>query len=182
MKSTGPGFGTVNVVVTGLTVPSGNPGIDTFAFDALTNDSPNNPNPLLIGSTVADPGPAVTVNWPSPPGRVSVTVSEGVQTPFGVGVGVGVTVGVGVGVGVGVTVGVGVGVGVGVAVGVGVGVGPPEKHCALIFTPAARAVAVRVKSTGCPGFGIVKVAVTGACVPGANAGIVTAAFIELNTE
>ena len=34
-----------------------------------------------------------------------------------------------------------------------------------------------MKSTGCPGFGIVKVAVTGLNVPGGNPGIVTLAFV-----
>lgn len=41
VKSTGwPGLGTVNVVVTGLVVPNGNAGIDTFAFDELTRLMP----------------------------------------------------------------------------------------------------------------------------------------------
>ena len=112
--------------------------------------------------------------------RLRSALGVGVTVGVGVGVMVGVGVGVTVGVGVGVTVGVGVGVGVGVAVGVGVG--PPPVHCALIFTPAARAVAVSVKSTGCPGLGIVKVAVTGECVPGVNAGMFTEAFVALISE
>ena len=126
--------------------------------------------PVSIGSTVTDPDPAVIAsNWPAPPGRVSVTVSTGVQTPPGVGVGLGVGVGVGVGLGVGV------------GVGVGVGAGPPV-HCARISTPAKRLVALNVKSTACPGFGTVNVAVTGLNVPGVNAGIVTVAFVALTSE
>ncbi len=120
-------------------------------------------------------------NWPKPPGRVSVIVSVGVQTPgAGVGVGVGVGVAVGVGVGVAVGLGVGVGVGVGVAVGVGVGAGPPV-HCARINTPEKRFVALSVKSTG-PALGIVNVAVTGAKVPGTNAGMLTTAFVAVTSE
>lgn len=93
-----------------------------------------------------------------------MTVSVGVHTPAGVGVGVGGTgVGVGVGgTGVGVGVGgTGVGVGVGgTGVGVGVGAGPPV-HCARISTAFIREDARNVKSTGCPGTGIVKVGLTG---------------------
>jgi hypothetical protein len=128
VKSTGcPGFGIVNVVVTGLTVPRLNAGTVTLALLLLTTVKPWRPTPELTGSTVTEFNPEL-IDWNAPrlPGNTSVTVSVGVQTPgFGVGVGVAVGVGVGVGVAVGVGVGVGVtvGVGVGVAVGVGVGVG-----------------------------------------------------------
>ena len=52
-------------------------------------------------------------------------------------------------------------------------------HCALISTPLNRPVALRVKSTGWPAFGLVKVAVTGLNVPGVNAGMLTIAFVAL---
>ncbi len=176
VKSTGCDvFGIVNVVVTGPNVPSVNAGMFTVAFVALTSDSPCNPFPVLIGSTVTDPDPAVIAsNWAAPPGRVSVIVSVGVQTP-------GTGVGVGVGVGLGVGVGVGVGVGLGVGVGVGVGGGPPV-HCPCISTPENRVVALKVKSTGCEVFGTVNVAVTGPVTPGVNAGMLITAFVVLTTE
>lgn len=113
-------FGRVNVALTGPVVPNGKAGMATFAFVALTSVRPCSPTPVLTGSTVTVPGPAVIdVNAAALPGNTSVTVSVGVQNALGVGVGVG---GIGVGVGVGGT-GVGVG-GTGVGVGgTGVGVG-----------------------------------------------------------
>lgn len=108
------------------------------------------------------------------PGNTSVTVSVGVHVPPGIGVGVGVG---GTGVGVG---GTGVGVGVG-GTGVGVGAGGPPAHCARISNAFALDDALRVKSTGCPGFGIVNVAVTGAVVPDVKPGMLTFAFVELTT-
>lgn len=57
---------------------------------------------------------------------------------------------------------------------------PP--HCALIRTTLMRADARSVKSTGCDGFGIVNVTVTGLNVPNGNCGIVTLAFVALTTE
>ena len=106
----------MKVAVTGLVVPNAKAGIFTFAFVALTTEKPCNPILVLIISTVTDPDPAAMVSkavWL--PGKTSVTVSVGTQTPGGTGVGVGVG-GTGVGVGVG-----GTGVGVGV-VGPGFGV------------------------------------------------------------
>jgi hypothetical protein len=172
----------VNVAVTGLNVPGGYPGIVTFAFVAETTVKLCSPmNELSPMSTVTLPGPAVIEsNTPALPGETSVIVNDGVHVPAG---GVGVGVGVGVAGGVGVAVGVGVGVGVGVAVGVGVGVGgggPPE-HCARIRSAFVLAEALNVKSTGCPGFGTVNVAVTGLNVPCGNAGMFTFAFVELTT-
>jgi hypothetical protein len=55
----------------------------------------------------------------------------------------------------------------------------PPPHCARISTPLNLDVALNVKSTGWPVFGIVNVAVTGLNVPGVNAGIVTTAFVAL---
>ena len=52
-------------------------------------------------------------------------------------------------------------------------------HCALINTPLKRVVALNVKSTGWPAFGLVKVAVTGLNVPGVKAGMLTIAFVAL---
>ncbi len=124
----------MKVADTGPVVPNGNAGIVTLAFVALTTEKPCNPIVVLIISTVTDPDPAAMVSkavWL--PGKTSVTVSVGTQTPGGTGVGVGVG-GTGVGVGVGGTgvgvgvggTGVGVGVGgTGVGVGFGVGAGPP---------------------------------------------------------
>lgn len=182
VKSTAcPVFGRVNVAVTGLNVPGANAGIVTIALDELTTVSDWRPGLTSAGSTVTVPLPAVMEeNAAEPPGNTSVIVNVGVHVPppgVGVGVGVGVAVGVGVGVGVGVAVGVGVGVAVGVAVGVGVGPGAPE-HWALINIAWNLAEARNVKSTGCAGFGMLKVAVTGLCVPGVNAGMVTMAFDE----
>ena len=74
-----------------------------------------------------------------------------------------------------------VGVGVAVGVGVGVGPGPPPAHWARISSPFERADVRRVKSTGCPGFGIVNVVVTGLTVPRLNAGTVTLALLLLTT-
>jgi hypothetical protein len=54
-------------------------------------------------------------------------------------------------------------------------------HCALISTPLNRLVALKVKSTGWPAFGLVNVAVTGLNVPGVNAGILTTAFVALSS-
>lgn len=158
----------------------------TFAFVALTSDMFCSPRPVLAWSTVTDPLPAVIAsNAAALPGNTSVTVSVGVQVGLpGVGVGVGGTgVGVGVGgTGVGVGVGgTGVGVGVGgtgVGVGVGVGDGPPL-HCALIRTALTRDDALSVKSTACPGLGIVNVAVTGLLVPKVNDGMFTLALVAL---
>lgn len=150
----------VNVTVTGLYVPGGNDGTVTFALTAFVTPSACRPTPAVDASTVTLPGPAVTAsNPPLLPGNTSVTVSVGVQTP-GTG---------------------GVGVGTGVPVGVGVGVGGSPVHCARISTALCRADARSVKSTGCPGFGIVNVAVTGLYVPRGNDGIVTFAFVALTT-
>lgn len=112
-------------------------------------------------STMTDPGPAV-IDWNAAalPGITSVTVNTGVQVPPGVGVGLGE----------------------GVAVGVGVGVGPPPpEHCARINIAFCLDDARKVKSTACPGFGIVNVAETGLTVPGVNAAIVTLAFVALTS-
>ena len=49
-------------------------------------------------------------------------------------------------------------------------------------TPLNRLVALKVKSTGWPLFGTVKVAVTGLKVPIVNAGILTVAFVALTNE
>ena len=57
----------------------------------------------------------------------------------------------------------------------------PPPHCALISTPLNRLVALNVKSTGWPAFGLVKVAVTGLNVPDVNNGIVTTAFVALSS-
>ena len=57
---------------------------------------------------------------------------------------------------------------------------PP--HWARISTPLNRVVARSVKSTGCPVFGTVKVAVTGSNVPNAKAGMLTLAFVALTSE
>lgn len=110
VKSTGcPGFGAVNVTVTGPKVPAGNAGMLTFAFEAVITLKPVRPLPESAGSTVTDPAPAVIdVKAPEEPGKFSVTERVGVQPPFGVGVGVGVMT------------------------GVGVGAGPPPAHCARI--------------------------------------------------
>ncbi len=170
VKSTGcEEFGRVNVAVTGLVVPNAKAGIFTFAFVALTTEKPCKPIVVFTMSTVTTPDPALIASNPARlPGKTSVTVSVGTQTPGGTGVGVGVG-GTGVGVGVGGTgvgvgvggIGVGVGVGgTGVGVGFGVGAGPPV-HCALMRTALIREDARSVKSTGCPGTGIVNVAVTG---------------------
>lgn len=186
VKSTGcDAFGLVNIAVTGVVVPNGNAGMLTFAFDELTSVMLCRPPLVSAMLTVTEPGPAVIAsNTPELPGNASVTVSVGVQGPPGVGVGVGVG-GTGVGVGVGGTgVGVGVGgIGVGVGVGgtgVGVGVGDgPGVHWALTRMAFIREEARNVKSTGCPGFGIVKVAVTGSNVPDGNDGMLTLALDEL---
>ena len=55
-------------------------------------------------------------------------------------------------------------------------------HCALISTPLKRLVALKVKSTARPAFGLVNVAVTGLNVPGVKAGIVTIALVALTNE
>ena len=55
-------------------------------------------------------------------------------------------------------------------------------HCARMNTPLNAADALRVKSTGCPAFGLVKVAVTGLTVPGVNAAMLTTAFVALISE
>ena len=93
------------------------------------------------------------------PGNTSVTVSVGVQTP-GTG---------------------GVGVGTGVPVGVAAEIDTRRDPCSLLGALPICADARRVKSTGCPGFGIVNVAVTGLYVPRGNDGIVTFAFVALTT-
>jgi len=175
-----PGSGSVNVAVTGPVVPNGNAGTDTSALMALITENPCRPDPTSAMSTVTEPGPAV-IDWNAAPlpGNTSVTVSVGEHGPLG-GVGVGVALGVAVGTGVGVAVGVGVGFGVGVAVGAGVGVGAgPPAHWARIRIALTRDDARSVKSTGCPGFGIVKVAATGLNVPDGNAGMTTSAFDAL---
>lgn len=168
----------MNVAVTGSVVPNGNTGTDTSALKALITESPCRPDPTSAMSTVTEPGPA-EIDWNAAalPGNTSVTVSVGEHGPLG-GVGVGVAFGVAVGTGVGVAVGVGVGLGVGVAVGVGVGAGPPA-HWARIRIALTRDDARSVKSTGCPGSGIVNVAPTGLNVPDGNAGMTTFALSEL---
>lgn len=114
---------------------------------------------------VTDPGPAITMsNAARLPGNTSVMVSVGVQTP---------------GAGVGVGLGVGVGFGVGVGVGFGVGVGKAPAHRALMDTAFIRDDARKMKSTGCPGLGIVNVAVTGLNVPGVKIGTFTFALVAL---
>ena len=66
MKSTGcPGFGMVNVLVTGLKVPIGNGGIVILAFDALTRVRACRPMPELITSTVTVPDPAGIASNPA---------------------------------------------------------------------------------------------------------------------
>lgn len=162
VKSTGwPGLGTVNVAVTGATVPEVNAGTLTFAFEDAIAPRPISPLLESFISTVTDPGPAV-IDWNAAalPGNTSVTVNAGVHVPPGVGVGVGVGFGVGVGVGVGP---------------------PPPAHCARIRTAFCLEDARSVKSTACPGDGMVNVAATGLVVPFAKAGIVTFALVALTT-
>ena len=55
-------------------------------------------------------------------------------------------------------------------------------HCALINTPLNRVVALKVKSTARPAFGLVNVAVTGLNVPIGNPGMVITAFVALTRE
>lgn len=117
-------------------------------------------------STVTDPRPGV-IAW-NPlrlPGKTSVIDSVGVQTP-----------------GAGGGVGLGVGPGVGLGEGVGVGFGTGNEHFARISTAFDLAEALKVKSTGCPGFGRAKTILTGSNVPNGKAGILTTAFIELTTD
>ena len=83
-------------------------------------------------------------------------------------------VGVGVGFGVGLATGVGGATGVGDAPGVGVGVTVP--HVARIKTAWNRLAARNVKATGSAGLMAVNVTLTGANVPGTNAGMFTTAL------
>ena len=82
VKSLGPRFGTVNVAVTGSCVPRANGAIVTLAFAALTSENETRPLPVLMTSTVTEFAPAaIDSNASLSPGRVSVIVRCGVQTP-----------------------------------------------------------------------------------------------------
>ena len=125
------------------------------------------------------PGKVLVPQVPIAPPRKS-RIAKVPVIPAGFPPGVGDADGVGDATGVGLATGVGDAPGVGDATGVGdapgVGVGVTVPHVARIKTAWNRLAARNVKATGSAGLMAVNVTLTGANVPGVNAGMLTTAL------